>query len=227
MFLSPKILSQIDKILYSYSKLSENPKFKDIKSINFEGERINPFNVSREEFLIHLKRYFFALNFIKKNDFVIDGGCGVGYGTDIISRYCKNSIGYEISEDSFKFSKLLFPNLNIQCQNLSKIEQKADVIILFEIIEHLDDWISGLIKMISLSKRNVVFSVPYNQPDGLWKWHKHFEFTEYKLAQAIKGLPDNIMIDFFYQNETGGISKHPCNPNDNISGTSIVAVVTK
>ena len=92
---------------------------------------------------LHLERYEFAFNFIKQGQ-ILDIACGVGYGTAFLAG--KNEeiemiTGVDISTNAIDYAKGRYnhPKINFICADamLYQVDQKYDVIISLETIEHL------------------------------------------------------------------------------------------
>ncbi|XZE19812.1 class I SAM-dependent methyltransferase [Pirellulaceae bacterium SH449] len=93
----------------------------------------------------HLKRYQFALETLvslNKLGTVIDAGCGVGYGSSILASRVEKVWSLEISEEAFGVYRENWerPNINFRCGDLLTFEPecKADAVICFEFIEHIE-----------------------------------------------------------------------------------------
>jgi len=109
------------------------------------GERIipgitNDFNLVQN----HLFRYVFALEFIKGLKYVVDLGCGVGYGTKILSYVAENIIGIDKSELGIKYALDVYGgnNISYMCRNIyedvkDNSSDGVDAIVSFEFIEHV------------------------------------------------------------------------------------------
>ncbi|MDD5529887.1 MAG: class I SAM-dependent methyltransferase [bacterium] len=217
----------LEEISSYYKELALRPEIKEYVAWNFDGERMNPLNCSPYEFDIHITKYLFCKSYIDKNISVIDVGCGCGYSEILLSKWTANILGCDISPDAIALARILNPGIRFEVKSMEDLKKKADVIIAFEVIEHTKNWQEGLRHLVSLCKKHLIFSVPYNQPEGSWKWHNFFGFTEYVIAQYFNNFPRSILLDFYYQDETGYISKHPCVTNTVTIPTSLVVVVTK
>lgn len=86
-------------------------------------------------------RYLFSLKYVK-NKSVLDTGCGLGWGSYLISDYPKILISVEIDNKSldfakrhWKFNKIDFRKLSIL--KLSKLKKTFDTVLSYEVIEHL------------------------------------------------------------------------------------------
>jgi len=73
-----------------------------IDSILKKGGRVIPGSFkSREEYLVYLRHLFayeFAKSMIPENSFVLEVGCGEGYGTNLLSQHVRKIIGLDIDK---------------------------------------------------------------------------------------------------------------------------------
>lgn len=82
---------------------------------------------------------------------VIDVGCSLGVGSNILSHTARHVWGIDMVEDNIKFAKNVFerPNLtfeqyDIEYPNTSRELSKFEVVVFVEVLEHLSDPILGL-----------------------------------------------------------------------------------
>jgi len=107
------------------------------------GEYCDPFDESYNYWmrLEHLGRYFYAKDNVDKNSKVLDIACCNGYGTKIISNYCKQIIGIDSNNLYIDIAKQKNSNSNIEyiVKNIDyeNIDGTFDYIICFETIEHV------------------------------------------------------------------------------------------
>lgn len=105
-----------------------------------------------------------------KDKQILDLGCGGGLLSESLARIGGNVTGVDFIDENIKIAKTHAKenNLNIKYykQDLQKLKlnTKYDIIILFEIIEHLDNW-SNLIKKIKklLKKNGTIFISTINR----------------------------------------------------------------
>ena len=94
-----------------------------------------------EKFPDHKQRYDFAIEMVKDKELVVaDCACGVGYGTYLLSPYCKNIIGFDISDEALSHAKKHFKASNNDFSHVENLNKyKFDFIISFETIEHMNE----------------------------------------------------------------------------------------
>jgi SAM-dependent methyltransferase len=102
---------------------------------------------SLEEYILFLKQKkaydFFSL--YCKEKFVLDYGCGSGYGTRLLSDFAKQAIGVDISERVIDYCNRQYSAKNLLFKNISpdySLPFEAnffDVIVSSQVIEHIPD----------------------------------------------------------------------------------------
>src|SRR3990167_2670452 len=120
-----------------------------------------------------LARYEFASKLIKKGSFILDVGCGTGYGCSLLSHKAE-VLGVDNDREAIDYAKKHYgKNAKYVLGNAEKLKFKSqfDIICAFEIVEHLSNP-STLLKLIKtlLKKRGVfILSTPnknYVSPEG-------------------------------------------------------------
>ncbi len=95
-----------------------------------------------------------------RNIDVLDLGCGGGLVSEPLAKLGANVTGIDFVENNIKVAKLHSKKKKLEINYISKdienlnIKKKFDLIILFEILEHLNDWQNFLIKLKKNLKRN-------------------------------------------------------------------------
>lgn len=142
----------------------------------------------------HEFRYKFANKYIEKDDSVIDAGCGVGYGKDILKT--ENYTGVDKNPANKETIKIDFE------KSVILKDPNFDVFVGFEIIEHLND--AGVERFVDLAKQSnkyIIVSTPIVRNGN--KYHKQ-QFTEDNIKKLF--IQHNWKLEEYYiQNKVYGI----------------------
>ncbi|MDD2943135.1 MAG: methyltransferase domain-containing protein [bacterium] len=91
----------------------------------------------------HKERYLWVRSQLQETDAVLDAGCGIGYGSMLLSEKVRDVHAVDVSEDAIACARRYWENSNIthDVQDLHFLElpDRAlyDAVVAFEIIEHL------------------------------------------------------------------------------------------
>jgi len=146
-------------------KLGNNWERVVIGKKDIENKEIYPREISR---------YNFASKFIKKNMKVLELGCSSGYGTQLIEKDIKYT-GVDYDEAIVKYATKNFGDANhdFVFVNIDKFLErmtKYDVIIAFEILEHLKNG-KQLAQKLKKHCDTLLATIPHNEPIGFWGEH--------------------------------------------------------
>ena len=152
----------------------------------------------------------FFIDNISKNDIVLDIGCGNGALTYDLAKKVKEVIGIDIEEKNIKFA-----NKNYKRENLKfiigdstkyKFNKKFDVIILSNVLEHIENRTEFLRKIRNLAPKFLI-RVPMINRDWLVLYKKEMDlewradkthYIEYTLESFQEELQKaNLKIDKF------------------------------
>ncbi|MBI2816698.1 MAG: methyltransferase domain-containing protein [Acidobacteria bacterium] len=111
--------------------------------MNFTGERVILGQGDQDLINEHLARYYFAQRF-SSGKIVLDAACGSGYGSAMLAENAKAVVGVDISQEAVDYSRAHYtaPNLRFStadCMVLPFPGAHFDLVVAFEIIEHLHD----------------------------------------------------------------------------------------
>jgi len=137
----------------------------------------------------HRWRYQEACKYIKPTDIVLDLGCGVGYGSYIMSPLAKNVFGYDDSEEAidFAFNHYKRDNIFYSTRSVldiaiteSVVKAMPPIVVAFEIIEHIEDTDAVFNIFKRLNAKLIILSTPHlDCPIGGNQFHyKHYGMDE-------------------------------------------------
>jgi len=185
----------------------------------FTGERVIPGEVDIDLLNEHLARYAFASR-LAHGKRVLDAGCGAGYGSAELARTAWSVTGIDRAEEAIAFARANYrlPNLHFErasCTRLPHGDGSFDLVVAFEVIEHLDDWREFLLeaRRVLASSGQFIVSTPnrlyYTEsrgPQGANPFHVHeFDFAEFE--QELKAVFPHVAL--FLENHVEGVTFQP------------------
>jgi len=110
----------------------------------FTGERVIPGEVDEDLWNEHFSRYAFASRLARRKR-VLDAGCGSGYGSAELARWAGSVVGVDVSPDALAYARAHYPLMNLyfaqgSCVELPFAAETFDLVVAFEVIEHLENW---------------------------------------------------------------------------------------
>ena len=162
----------------------------------FTGERVIPGEVEPDLLNEHLARYAFAAR-LARGRRVLDAGCGIGYGAAQLAAAARRVVGLEIAPEVAAAARARYPHprlsyLSGDCARLPFAAASFDLVVAFEVIEHLHEWDQLLAESRRVLAPGGLFAV--STPNRLYyaesraepnPFHVHeFEYDEFREALA-------------------------------------------
>lgn len=159
----------------------------------------------------HRWRYEQALKYVAGKR-VLDLGCGVGYGSFILSAGAVQVWGLDDSIESIEFARkhyqrhnIVFLVQNIEDYEMIAIKYKTDIIVAFEVLEHLDNAMALFQLCKLVQPKLVIMSTPHRLcPIGKNVFHKkHYGFDELvDLFLSVGYKPKDASLKYFNKSLT-------------------------
>jgi SAM-dependent methyltransferase len=185
----------------------------------FTGERLIPGEVDIDLLNEHMARYHFAVR-LARGKRVLDAGCGVGYGSAELSEVAEGVTGIDIAPAAVEYARAHYalPNLAFEqasCTQLPYADGAFDLVVAFEVIEHLENWRDFLreVRRVLAPAGQVIVSTPnrlyYTESRGAGganPFHVHeFDFDEFN-RELKQFFP---YVTMFLENHVEGVTFQP------------------
>ena len=192
----------------------------------FTGERVIPGQVDVDLLNEHLARYTFAAR-LARGKRVLDAGCGAGYGSAELAHVAQSVIGIDCAMDAIGFARENYrlPNLQFEqasCMALPHKDSTFDLVVGFEVIEHLENWRDFLreVRRVMAPSGQFIVSTPnkayYTESrgdDGANPFHVHeFEFEEFRTE--LKAIFP--FVSLYLENHVAGVTFQPHEPGNTV-----------
>lgn len=187
--------------------------------VEFTGERVIPGKVNDDLWSEHVARYAFARRYAQGKR-VLDAGCGTGYGSAELAQSASDVLGVDVAADAIEYATANYPIpglrfLESSCTALPLPPGAFDVLVAFEVIEHLTDYrafideagrlltTDGLFIVSSPNKRYYASTRSETGPNP---FHEHeFEATEF--VHELERVFPNVRL--LLQNRIESFAFHP------------------
>lgn len=183
----------------------------------------------------HVARYRFASNHILRGN-VIDAGCGVGYGAQMLAKSVAEQykvLGVDnscraisVAQEHYTHPRAEYMLCDLQEDPHKALSQMpgASTVVCFEVIEHLLE----PIKMLrSIAAPRLICSVP-NQ--DVWPWRKGLEFhhrhyTPQQLLYLVSQAGYSRLPFWYTQKNKHSVEVTPVENENSVFGRTIILIV--
>jgi len=187
--------------------------------IEFTGERVVPGQVDSDLWNEHLARYEFASRLVEGRR-VLDAGCGSGYGSARLAASAAFVLGIDSSAEAVDYARTNYASPKAAFGRASGAALplaggSIDVVVAFELIEHLADWQAFLEEarrvlapggLLVISTPNQAYYAESRQLTGPNLFHVH-EFDLPELASALSALFPHVSL--YLENHVAAIAFQP------------------
>ena len=185
--------------------------------MEFTGERVIPGQTDPDLLNEHIARYRFAEGLVGGRT-VLDAGCGVGYGSEILSHKAARVYALDVASEAVSAGAQDYAGVRFvqgSCAGLPFRDASLDVVVAFEVIEHLENW-QGLLsearrvlrhdgQLLVSTPNRLYYSEARAEPNP---YHVHeFDYGEFR-AELEAVFPHTAI---FLENHTNAIAFTPEN----------------
>ncbi|MGA2877439.1 MAG: methyltransferase domain-containing protein [Bryobacteraceae bacterium] len=187
--------------------------------VEFTGERVVPGQVNDDLWSEHIARYAFARRYAQGKR-VLDAGCGTGYGSAELAQAAAEVTGVDIAADAIEYASANYPIAGLRflessCMAVPFPPDSFDLLVAFEVIEHLVDYRSFLDECARVLTRDGLFIVSspnkryYGETraaTGPNPYHEH-EFEAEEFVRELERVFPSVRL--LLQNRVESFAFHP------------------
>ena len=187
--------------------------------VEFTGERVVPGQVNDNLWSEHVARYAFARRYANGKR-VLDAGCGTGYGSAELAQSAAEVTGLDIAADAIEYASANYPIANLRfressCTAVPFPPESFDLVVAFEVIEHLTDYRVFLDEcarvltrdgLLIISSPNKRYYAQTRTETGPNPFHEH-EFEAEEFVRELERVFPNVRL--LLQNRVESFAFHP------------------
>jgi len=179
----------------------------------FTGERVIPGQVEPDLWNEHVARYAFAARYARGRQ-VLDAGCGAGFGAARLAAVARRVVGVDVAAEAVELARREYgccgaSFLRADCRRLPFPDAAFELVVAFEVIEHLEEWERLLAEArrvllpggaFLVSTPNRIYYSEYREAPNPFHVHE-FEYAEFAAALGAR-FPE---VRIFCENHAAGI----------------------
>jgi ubiquinone/menaquinone biosynthesis C-methylase UbiE len=187
--------------------------------VEFTGERVIPGQVNDDLWSEHLARYAFARRYAAGKR-VLDAGCGTGYGSAELAQSAADVTGVDLAADAIAYAKTNYPIPGLRfiessCTAVPFPPESFDLLVAFEVIEHLSDhraFLNECARLLTpeglfiVSSPNKRYYAKTRAETGPNPYHEH-EFEAGEFVHELERVFPNVRL--LLQNRVESFAFHP------------------
>jgi len=148
---------------------------------------------------------------------VLDIGCGGGHGSNILSERFEKVYGMDVSLDAIDYAKRNWqkPNINFcvgSGTSISFSDQSFDVVVAFEVFEHIENWRDFLKEIKRVAKKDAAVYISTPNKDlyspGTKKPINPFHFFEMTIQEFSAAMNEFFCLETLYGQRTPVYNDH-------------------
>jgi ubiquinone/menaquinone biosynthesis C-methylase UbiE len=185
----------------------------------FTGERVIPGKVDIDLLNEHLARYTFAAR-LAPGKRVLDAGCGAGYGSAELAQHARSVVGADCAPEAVDFARAHYRLGNLwfeqaSCDALPHADGSFDLVVAFEVLEHLANWRDFLREarrvltpngQLAISTPNKLYYTESRGTHGANPFHVH-EFSFVEFQEELRSLFPHVSL--FLENHVESVTFQP------------------
>jgi len=154
-------------------------------------------------------KYSWVTHLLKNTEFkkVIDIGCGLGFGTNLLHKAGYEVIGLDYSKQAIDIASKRYPEIEFLTCLITEYypDYRFDVGVAMDVLEHFENYVEALKRMITITKDEglLFFSTPNRRSETTNPHHvKEFNYREIKTL-----FPGSTITGFRHKYVSGRLLK--------------------
>ncbi len=176
------------------------------------GERLVPGSSDPDLLNEHVARYWFAEP-LARGARVLDAGCGVGYGCEMLAASSSLAVGVDIAPDAIRDASLASRKAAFACADCTALpfgDASFELVVAFEVIEHLEAWgrfVAEAARLLTPAGAFVVSTPNRDYYQSTRSEPNPFHVHEFDRAEFLAVLSESFAhCEMFHQNHVPAVS---------------------